>query len=35
MKEKIKLLSKEIPNENLCTENKTEISNGREQEQNK
>ena len=35
MKEKIKWLSKEKPNENLGTENITEISNGRDQEQNK
>ena len=35
MKEKIKWLSKEKPNENLGTENITEINNGRDQEQNK
>ena len=35
MKEKIKWLSKEKPNENLGTENITEINNGRAQEQNK
>ena len=35
MKEKIKWLSKEKPNENLGTENITEINNGRDEEQNK
>ena len=35
MKEKIKWLSKEKPNENFGTENITEINNGRAQEQNK